>query len=114
MKNHSEEHLDSIFAALSDKSRRHMLLELTKGERSVKQLGEPLGLSKQLVSKHLKVLERAGLINKEKEGRMQKCQFNPETFEKVQSLMNQYKTFWNNRFDALENYIDSLKENDNE
>jgi len=110
----SEEQLDSIFSALSDRSRRKMLFDLTKGEKSVNELGQPLGLSKQLVSKHLKVLEKAGLISKQKDGRIQRCQFNPETFEKVQTLMDEYKKFWNSQFDALENYIDTLKENEDE
>ncbi len=110
MREVNEQELDSIFQALSDTNRRYMLLELTKGEKSVSELGQPTGLSKQLVSKHLKVLEKAGLITKQKDGRVQRCQFNPETMEKVNALMDQYRKFWNDRFDALENYINTLEE----
>jgi DNA-binding transcriptional ArsR family regulator len=110
----ADKQMDLIFGALSDRSRRRMLLDLTKGEKSVLELGSPLGISKQLVSKHLKVLENAGLINKTKDGRVQRCKFNSENFDKAQSLMNEYKKFWNKQFDVLENYIETLKENDDE
>lgn len=110
MKDANDKELDLIFQALSDTNRRNMLLELTKGEKSVGELGQPTGLSKQLVSKHLKVLERAHLIIKQKDGRIQRCQFNPETLEKVHALMDEYRAYWNDRFDALENYVETLKE----
>ena len=104
-----EDILDNLFAALSDRSRRRMLMDLTRGEKSVQELGEPLGLSKQLVSKHLMVLSRAGLITKHKDGRVQRCQFNPKTFSKIQAAIKEYERFWNERFDALESYIEDLK-----
>ena len=91
-----------------------MLFTLTQGEKSVMELGEPLGMSKQLVSKHLKVLEKAGLITKEKNGRIQRCQFNPDTFNKIQELIETYSIFWNQQFDALEEYVEKLQENKDE
>ena len=109
MNEKKELHLDKMFHALSDQTRRKMLLKLTEGSLNVSEVG-PAGMSKQAVSKHLKVLEVAGLVVKQKDGRIQRCQFNMENFEVVQDVIAQYKKFWEQQFDGLENYIDNLNQ----
>lgn len=105
----SEEQIDRLFYALSDQSRRQMLLRLTKEPLSVTELGEPLGMTKQGVSKHLKVLEDAGLIVKEKDGRIQRCQFNPQALEAVQRVVHAYREFWDQQLNVLDDYIEKAK-----
>ena len=102
MKSRSDDHLDRMFYALSDRTRRKMLMALTSGELSVSDLGEPFGMSKQSISKHLKVLEEAGLVKKQKDGRIQRCQFDMDNFAIVQSVVDEYREFWEQQFDALE------------
>jgi DNA-binding transcriptional ArsR family regulator len=109
MTDHHEEQLDRLFSALGDRTRRKMLLMLTKDRLSVSELGEPFGMTKQSVSKHLKVLEDAGLVNKHKDGRIQRCQFNMEKFAIVQTLIDQYKKHWEEQFDVLESFIANIK-----
>ena len=108
MADHHEEQLDRLFSALGDRTRRKMLLMLSKDRLSVSELGEPFGMTKQSVSKHLKVLEASGLVNKHKDGRIQRCQFNMENFEMIQTVVDQYKKHWERQFDALEKYISTL------
>lgn len=109
MGTYSEEQIDRLFYALSDQSRRQMLLRLTKEPLNVTELGEPLGMSKQGVSKHLNVLEDAGLITKEKDGRIQRCQFNPQAFEAVQKVVQRYREFWEQQLNVLGEYIEKAK-----
>ncbi len=104
-----EEQLDRLFFALSDRTRRKMLAMLTKQTQSVSELGEPFGMTKQAASKHLMVLEDAGLISKEKDGRVQLCKFNPLAMEKVQKIVDQYREFWGQRLDALDEFIQKRK-----
>ena len=86
-----------------------MLMQLTQREQSVSELGEPFGMSKQAVSKHLKVLETAGLIKKMKDGRVQRCQFNMSNFSVIETVVDEYRKFWEQQFDALEDYIEKVK-----
>lgn len=109
MQRRSEEEIDKLFYALSDQSRRKMLMRLTKTPLNVTELGEPLGMTKQGVSKHLKVLEEAGLISKEKDGRIQRCKFNPQSLETVQKVVQQYRKFWEEQLIALEEFIENTK-----
>lgn len=111
MQRRSEKEIDQLFYALSDQTRRKMLLRLTKEHLNVSELGEPFGLTKQAISKHLKVLEEAGLITKEKDGRIQKCQFNPQGLDAVQKVVQEYKQFWKNQLDALDEFIERTKQN---
>ena len=86
-----------------------MLLRLTQESLNVSELGEPLGMTKQAVSKHLKVLEAVGLITKEKDGRIQRCQFNPRALEAVQKVVQQYREFWDQQLNVLDEYIERTK-----
>ena len=105
----NDDQLDKIFHALSDRTRRQMLLSLTHGELNISELGKPFGMTKQSVSKHLKVLQEAGLIDKQKDGRIQRCQFNMKNFEVVQTVVDQYREFWERQFDGLEDYIQNIQ-----
>lgn len=109
MSKKSEEELDHLFYALSDQNRRKMLLRLTKNSLNLTELGEPLGITKQAVSKHLKVLEAARLVVKEKDGRIQRCRFNPDALGDVQKVVQQYKEFWNQQLNVLDDYIEKVK-----
>lgn len=104
----NEERIDRLFYALSDRTRRKMLMMLTKSSKNVSELGEPFDATKQSVSKHLKVLEDAGLISKEKDGRIQHCKFNPDAMDAVQKIVEQYRDFWGRQMDALDDYINSV------
>ena len=113
MGNQTEERIDQLFYALSDQSRRKMLLRLAKKSLNISELGEPLGMTKQAVSKHLKILENVGLITKEKDGRIQHCQFNPKALDPVQKTVNQYREFWNQQLSVLDQYIEVTKNKEN-
>ena len=105
-----EAQLDLVFHALSDKSRRKILRLLTQnGTQNATELGKPLIMSKQAVSKHLKVLEEARLLKKEKEGREQNCTFNPEGLEDLERSVQELKRFWESQLDGLAKYIETLK-----
>lgn len=96
---------DDLFHALSDRTRRQMLMMLSKGSLTVSELTEPFDLTKQAVSKHLKVLEDAGLISKEREGRIQHCSFQAEAMTELQEIVNQYTRFWDQQLAGLDRYI---------
>jgi DNA-binding transcriptional ArsR family regulator len=102
--------MDQLFYALSDQNRRRMLLRLSKGSSTATELGEPLGITKQAVSKHLLVLEEAGLISKEKDGRHYHCRFHPEALDPVQKIVQQYRQFWDQQLGALEEYIENARQ----
>ncbi|MEQ8525345.1 metalloregulator ArsR/SmtB family transcription factor [Gracilimonas sp.] len=94
--------LDSTLNALSDATRRSILGRLARKEHSVNEIAEPYDMSLAAVSKHLKVLEKADLIIKRKEGRTYKCRMNYEPLSEVEKLVQEYKQFWESRFDELE------------
>jgi DNA-binding transcriptional ArsR family regulator len=104
----NEEKLDRLFCALGDRTRRKMLMMLTKNSLNVSELGEPFKATKQSISKHLKVLEEAGLVSKRKDGRIQHCNFNPSALEEVENVVGQYREFWGKQLDALDEYINSV------
>jgi len=114
MKRLTEESIDQLFYALSDQNRRKMLLRLAKESLTATELEVPLGITKQAVSKHLKVLEEAGLISKKKDGRLQHCYFKPEALEPVQMVVQQYQEFWTGQLDALEDFIEKAKKDKKE
>lgn len=101
----SAKRFDDLFYALSDKTRRQMLMLLTKESHTVTELVEPFQLSKQAISKHLKVLESAGLISKQKRGRIQHCEFNAKAMQDVQKIVDQYWKFWDQQLTGLDEYI---------
>jgi DNA-binding transcriptional ArsR family regulator len=94
--------LDAVLMALADPTRRAILKSLARGERTVSEIAEPHKMTLAGVSKHLMVLERAKLVVKRREGRIQHCRLNPKPLRNVASLLLEYKAFWESRLDALE------------
>jgi DNA-binding transcriptional ArsR family regulator len=97
--------LSHIFHALSDSTRRRMLLELASGERSVGQLAQPFAMSLAAASKHIKVLENAGLIQREVRGRAHMCRLDPGPLESAHEWLNFYERFWTARLDVLDRLL---------
>lgn len=97
--------LDSVFHALGDDTRRQMLRELAAGERTVGQLAEPFAISLAAASKHIKALEKAGLIRREVRGRTHLCRLEPGPLASAQQWLRFYERFWTGRLDALEQLL---------
>ena len=97
--------LDSVFHALGDATRRHMLRALAGGERTVGQLAEPFSISLQAASKHIKALEKAGLVRREVHGRTHLCRLDPGPLASARQWLNFYERFWTDRLDALERLL---------
>ena len=101
----SDDSLDKIFFALSDKNRRKILKTLSKEESSVSVLAELLSMSLPGVLKHIGILEEAKLIVQEKNGRIRSCTFNPKGFKNANSYIDDYKEFWESKLDNLEKFL---------
>ena len=97
--------LDTIFHALGDATRRQMLRELSKGERTVGQLAQPFAISLAAASKHIKALESAGLIRREVKGRTHLCRLDPRPLAGAHEWLAFYERFWTARLDALERLL---------
>jgi len=97
--------LDTVFHALGDATRRRMLRELAGGERTVGQLAEPFSISLQAASKHIKALEKAGLVRREVRGRTHLCRLDPGPLASAHRWLNFYERFWTDRLDALERLL---------
>jgi DNA-binding transcriptional ArsR family regulator len=97
--------MDSVFHALGDATRRHMLRDLAGGERTVSQLAEPFDMSLAAASKHIKALENAGLIRREVRGRTHLCRLDPGPLASAYQWLGFYERFWTNRLDILERLL---------
>lgn len=97
--------LDTVFHALGDATRRQMLRDLAAGERSVGQLAEPFSISLAAASKHIKVLEGAGLIRREVRGRTHMCRLEPGPLASAHEWLGHYERFWLSRLDVLESLL---------
>ena len=97
--------LDGIFHALGDATRRKMLFALAGGERSVTQLAEPFAMSLAAASKHIKVLENAGLIRREVRGRTHLCRLDPGPLASAHHWLSFYERFWTGRLDVLDRLL---------
>src|SRR5882762_10365728 len=97
--------LDSVFHALGDATRRQMLRDLTRGERTVGQLAQPFAISLAAASKHIKALENAGLIRREVRGRTHLCRLDPGPLASAHQWLGAYERFWTHRLDALEQLL---------
>jgi DNA-binding transcriptional ArsR family regulator len=102
--------LDDIFASLSDPIRRGIIAQLTHGPCSVTQLSMPFDVSAPAISRHLNVLERSGLIERWKRGRVNYCRLVPHPLTQAVGWIEQHKAFWEHQFDALADYLDREKE----
>ena len=105
MVKHDSPRLDTIFHALSDATRRGMLASLALGEKSVGELAEPFAMSFAGASKHVKVLEEAGLIRREVRGRSHICTLEPGPLASADQWLRHYERFWTGRLDALEQLL---------
>jgi len=101
--------LSATFAALADPTRRAILARLTSGEASVTQLAEPFEMSMPAVSKHLKVLERAGLIARGREAQWRPCRLEAAPLKEAADWVEEYRHFWEQSFDRLDDYLKELK-----
>lgn len=106
------DHLSSTFAALADPTRRAILARLAQGEASVNELAEPFDISLPAVSRHLKVLEGAGLISRSREAQWRPCRLEPGALQRVDSWLEFYRRFWGESFDKMDRYIEELKRKD--
>jgi DNA-binding transcriptional ArsR family regulator len=101
--------LSTTFAALADPTRRAILARLASGECSVTELAEPFEMSMPAVSKHLRVLERAGLIARGREAQWRPCRLEAGPLKEVAEWTERYRAIWEQRFDSLETYLQQLK-----
>lgn len=104
--------LDSVFHALADPTRRAMVHSLSEGERNIAALAEPFDMSFAAASKHVRVLERAGLIARRVEGRSHFCRLCPETLATADRWLRHYERFWSERLDRLEALLENSGESD--
>jgi DNA-binding transcriptional ArsR family regulator len=105
----SPDHLSTTFAALADPTRRAILARLASGEASVTELAEPFEMSMPAISKHLKVLERAGLIARGREAQWRPCRLEAGPLKDIDAWIEHYRRFWEQSFDRLEDYLRELK-----
>src|SRR5215208_6825018 len=101
--------LDATFAALADPTRRAILARLASGEASVNELAEPFEMSLPAISKHLKVLERAGLIARGRDAQWRPCRLEAAPLKEVANWVAHYRAFWEASFDRLDDYLFTLK-----
>jgi DNA-binding transcriptional ArsR family regulator len=105
----SSDQLSATFAALADPTRRAILARLLSGERSVTELAEPFDMSMPAVSKHLRVLERAGLIARRKEAQWRRCRIDAGPLRDVANWAERYRHIWEERLDRLDEYLQHVK-----
>lgn len=109
--NAESDNLDLVFHALSDRTRREILKMLTERELTIGELADPFQISLAAVSKHIKVLEEAGLLTRARDGRIHRCTMNAEPLKKAQDVIQYYQRFWESRFRELDRYLqDSMSE----
>jgi DNA-binding transcriptional ArsR family regulator len=106
MVNYPAKSLDAIFSALSDSTRRAILARLSEGDLTVGELAEPFDMSLPAVSKHLRVLERAGLLIQEKDGRIRRCHLNAEPLQGAAQWIAHYRQFWEEQFAQLAAFLE--------
>ena len=105
----SDDALTLTFAALADPTRRAILSRLASGESSVTELAKPFKMTMPAISKHLKVLERAGLIERSRDAQRRPCQLKAQPLHDVANWVEQYRKFWEDRLDRLEEYLRELQ-----
>jgi DNA-binding transcriptional ArsR family regulator len=105
----SSKTLDSTFAALADPTRREILVRLASGEASVNELAEPFQMSLPGISKHLKVLERAGLISRGRVAQSRPCRLEARPLKEAADWVGRYRRFWEEGFDRLDDYLQEIQ-----
>lgn len=106
--NLASDSLTKTFTALSDPTRRAILAKLSKGEATVKELAEPFKISGPAITKHLKVLENAGLISRGREAQWRPCRIEAEALKDVSDWVSEYRQFWEQSFDRLDAYLKTM------
>jgi DNA-binding transcriptional ArsR family regulator len=101
--------LSATFAALADPTRRAIIARLALGETTVSELAKPFDMSGPAISKHLKVLENAGLISRGREAQWRPCRIEPQALKGVDDWLERYRQFWEDRLDRLEDYLNTLQ-----
>src|SRR5690242_5186323 len=104
-----QDRLSATFAALADPTRRAILARLALGETTVSELAEPFDMSGPAVSKHLKVLEKAGLISRSRDAQWRPCKLEPQALKTIDEWLEEYRRLWNERFDRLDTYLKQLQ-----
>lgn len=104
--------LSAAFAALADPTRRAIIARLAEGEASVNELAAPFDMSLPAVSKHLKVLEKAGLISRGKEAQWRPARLEPQAMKSIADWLEQYRRFWETSFDRLDDYLQKIQKAD--
>jgi DNA-binding transcriptional ArsR family regulator len=104
----AEDELSLTFAALADPTRRAILTRLAAGEATVNQLAQPFALTQQAISKHVKVLEGAGLISRSRAAQARPCRIEPARFEVVADWIDQHRQMWQERYDRLDRHLAEL------
>jgi DNA-binding transcriptional ArsR family regulator len=110
----ASQRLDATFAALSDPTRRAILARLAGGEASVAELAKPFAMSQPAISKHLKVLERAGLISRRRDAQRRPCRLEGKALAEATVYLGRYRQFWKGRFQQLDALLDELKAREEE
>jgi DNA-binding transcriptional ArsR family regulator len=105
----TQDPLSATFAALADPTRRAILARLTSGEASVSELAEPFDMSLPAISKHLKVLERAGLISRSQDAQRRPRRLEPRRLKEIAEWLGTYREFWEASFSRLDDYLDQLQ-----
>src|SRR5262245_59105526 len=108
------DHLSATFAALADPTRRAILKKPTRGEKSVTELAAPFRMTLPAISKHLKVLARAGLIQQSRVAKSRPCKIRATPLRKASSWIEQYRQFWEERLDRLDDYLRDLQTREND
>jgi DNA-binding transcriptional ArsR family regulator len=107
----AQHQLDATFAALADPTRRAILARLTSGDASVTELAEPFAMTQPAISKHLKVLERAGLISRGRDAQRRPCRLEAKRLAEANRWLENYRQFWEGSFARLDTLLDELKHN---
>jgi DNA-binding transcriptional ArsR family regulator len=107
-----DDQLSETFGALADPTRRAILARLASGEASVTELAEPFAMSMPAISKHLKVLERAGLISRGREAQWRPCRLDASPLQDVAGWVEHYRRFWEDSFNRLDDYLQKLRKQD--
>ncbi len=108
----AEDHLDDVFHALACRTRRALLARLARGPAPVSELAAPFAITLQAVGKHLRVLEGAGLVSRDIEGRVHRCSLEPGPLREVEQWLGFYRTFWEDTLEALAQFVEDGDDDD--
>ena len=106
----NSDHLDQTFAALADPTRREILAQLAEGDSTVGELARPFKISRPAISKHLRVLERAGLVRRSQDGRLSRCGLDASPMRDAAEWVGEYRKFWESQLDALAHFLEQKEE----